>query len=207
MQAYRIAPRPGSVVAPRVFLQTLRRETRNANLHGWWDPTCNRTVKDPDGQDETRLGCWVVWQRVSVIRYSQVGRHTVGVSTKKYVSVFHLDGEYGNPTGIGPWVTRALNVSDVMKRGGSGRAKFLNDINERDAMRPHHEARAFAEDFTKDKMVKRLFQKSAERRGVPIKTKEDVNAELRVLEAKNRADWARAEAIAKSHRFRREWMP
>ena len=56
-------------------------------------------------------------------------------------------------------------------------------------------------------MVKRLFQKSAERRGVPIKTKEDVNAELRVLEAKNRADWARAEAIAKSLRFRREWMP
>ncbi|MBK9075507.1 MAG: hypothetical protein IPL77_11125 [Flavobacteriales bacterium] len=136
-----------------------------------------------------------------------MGKHTVGVSTKKYVSVFHLDGEYGNPTGIGPWVTRALNVSDVMKRGGSGRAKFLNDINEEAAMQPHIDARKFSEDFTKDKMVRRIFQKSAERRGVRTKTKEDVNAEMRVLEAQQRADWEKATEFAKSLRFRREWMP
>lgn len=204
MQAYRVAPRPGSVTAPRAFLQQLRRETRCEDLHCWWEPSATRTETLKDGSQSTRSGCWVVWQRIRVCRYLQVGTRVVGVVMPKWVSVFLLDGEFGNPVTLGPWVAKAMNASDETKRGGSMRAKFLNDLNERDAMQPHIQAREFAEAFTKDAFVKRMFAQSAERRGVRVKTKEDVDAELRVLEARRRREWAEAEAAAKALRHHRE---
>lgn len=203
MQAYRVAARPGSVLAPREFLNHLRRETRNPLLHCWWVPTCPRDVWIK-GERQTRYGCWVVWQQVRVLRYSTFGRTVFGCSVKKWVDVFKLDGEYGNPTGLGPWVAKALNAADVTKRGGEQRAKFLNDLNEADRMSAFYERRKLAETFAADKLVQRIFNKRADEVGVRTKLKEEVREEMKRADAELEAMYEAARRDAKAYRFLKE---
>lgn len=203
MQAYRVAARPGSVIAPREFLNHMRRETRNPLLHCWWDPSCARDVWI-NGERKTRYGCWVVWQQCRVVHYSSLGRAVLGCSTKKWVSVFKLDGEYGNPTGLGPWVAKALNQSDVTKRGGEYRAKFLNDLAENDVMAQYEQRRKLAETFAADKLVQRIFNKRADEVGVPVRLKEEMREELKQADRMQEAMYEAARRDAKSYRWRRE---
>lgn len=203
MQAYRVAARPGSVVAPREFLNHLRRETRNPLLHCWWDPTCPRDVYIK-GERQTRWGCWVVWQQTRVLRYSSLGRAVLGCSVKKWVDVFKLDGEFGNPTGLGPWVAKALVASDVTKRGGEMRATFLNDVNENDRMSEFWGRRKLAEEFANDKFVQRIFNKRADEVGVRLKLKEEVREEMKRADAELEAMYEAARRDAKSYRHHKE---
>ncbi len=201
MYAYRAASKPGSVLAPADFTTQLRRDTGNPDLHCWWDPTGSRLVERKDGTRDSEPGCWVVWQRLRVLRFIPFAKDvTIGVSLDKWVDVYKLDGEYGCPTVLGSWVAKALNESDVTKRGNSRRGQQLNDMNERAAMDQHVQARKFSEEFMGDKFVQRMFAKSAEQRGVPLRTKQDVDEEARAARKLQEEQWAQYEKDAKRYR-------
>lgn len=208
MHSYRAASKPGNVRAPSDFIEQLRKDTGNRDLDCWWEPTCNRDVPKMDGTKESRRGCWVVWQRIRVLHWSPLTRTTsVGVSMDKYVDVYKLDGEYNCPTVLGSWVAKVLNQADVTRRGNGRRAQELNDLNEADYLKQFEDSRKWSEEFTQDAFVKKVFAMDAEKNGRKTKTREDVNAELKVLLERQKRDWEQHVREAKTYRTYQDVAP
>jgi len=200
MLCYREMPRPGNIPAPADFTEELRRETGCADLFVWWEPELMRTVIQDGGTRKNLPGCWVVWARVQGV----FGRGGFQWTDPVFVDVYKLDGEYGCPTGLGPWVWLALNQSDNTKRGHGVRQKELNDINEEAYLKPRVEMRTFAEDLYRDSFTKKVHQMHADKVGVTSRTKEEVNVLFKKLEKMQAEKWKMYEAEAKEMRVYQE---
>lgn len=209
MQAFQIAERPGSVRAPQGFIEALRREVRDPGLDVWWDPEAatyaqhprDRHHWDPSPREDGR-GCWVVWKQVRTLEQVEIGGQTVGLVRKKYVDVYKLDGLYGQPMTLGPWVAKVLNESDATKRGNADRNKRLDDVNEQSVLAEFKESNDFARDFAKDSFVKRIFQRAVEERGAPMLDREDRMKMERAAAKRAERQARRAERQAKAMRLR-----
>lgn len=209
MQAYRIADKPGSVRAPRAFVKALRREVRDPGLDVWWDPDVLTHAQHPRNQDSwdpsptnPDRGCWVVWKKVKTLEQVGVHGQTIGLLRHKYVDVYKLDGLYDRPMHLGPWLFKAMNAGDMLKRGNADRNRLLDDANENAVMAAYKESDDFAKDFAKDRWIKRIFAKLADERGTPLMDRDDRLAVERAAMKRAERQWKRTVAQAKNLRLR-----
>lgn len=172
MLRYRMSERAGTRRAPREFVEALRRETRNPLLDVWWSDDTTTFAPAVAGVFTAAAegeGCWVVWEKHNVLEHVMLPTgESALVSRQRFIDVMRLDGMWGNPRVLGPWVAKALNKSTL-----KGRARELDDLNEADVLRADNAYAERARDFARDSAVRRVFARAADERGTPITLREE----------------------------------
>lgn len=204
VSTYRQAPKEGNIMAPPDFIRALREDTGCHDLTCWWEPDGTRTITLDDGTKKDLKGCWVIFVRIDAIGQMNIRGVEVQYIHDMWVEIYRLDGEYGCPTGLGGWVARALNQADNTKRGYGVRQKELNDINERKYLQPREQHRQFMEEFYKDSFTKRVHQMHADKFGVTLRTKEDIDILAKQAEEAQRKMWEENYRAAKEMRVYQE---
>lgn len=200
MYAHAICARPGSVLAPASFTEALRRDTGNPALYCWWEPTVGVRVRH-NGEDHAWDGAWVIWERITCVDSYPLGPFVLSSTREKWVDVYKLDGEHGLPVTLGPWVAQVLLASDETRWENRHRDIYLADLRAATVRETRRRAEVASEDFRKDKLARRVFQRQAEKMGVPLRTKAEVDEIHKRLLARDRAQEARVEALAKEMRM------
>lgn len=200
MYAHAICARPGSVIAPESFTAALRRDTGNPKLYCWWDPTVGVRIKTSSG-DHAWDGAWVIWERITCVDSYTLGPIVLSSTREKWVDVYKLDGEHGLPVSLGPWVAQVLLASDETRWENRSRATYLADLRADTVRSVGVKAAKFEEDFRRDRIAKRVWQRHAEKHGTRSRTKAEVDELYKLLQAKDREQDRQTDAWAKVMRM------
>ncbi len=199
MRVNKAAERPGEQLAPSWFRDHLK-EHMGEKFDCWYHPGLTRIEKDVDGSELKLSGAWVVWQRIRMIEFVD----DVGVARDAWVNVYALDGEFDLPTELGHWVVNVLKHADVTVRGNEARARAVNDYNEKQRMNAYHASVTRAEDASKDKLMRKQFQKHYDAQGAKPMLRQEIIQQGKDIERQEIAMYNKARREALGSRFQVE---